>query len=1191
MDAAAAGANKPRQAKTSGRKVKKKEKAEGKERHNRKAFTYSGGKNSVRKKVQQSADQNTRKTHAPKLDKTPDIAPPYVVVVQGPRGSGKTTLIRSLVKHYTKQNISDVVGPVTLVTSKHRRILCMIDASVGFEMETFEWINLLQNHGFPKVMGVLTHLDKFPETKTIRKKKKEFKARFWAEIYDGAKLFYFSGLQYGRYAKTEVTNLARFVAVQKVPLVQWRQGHPYLLALRWEDQTDPAGKKKKDNDDRSATTLTALAAAGKAKALENNGDDQKIEEIDLNTSSADESNYFRRLHLYGYTYGARLRQGQFVHICGVGDFPISSIEQYTDPCPSPLATELAEGKPNAIEFAEKNKIKKKKVNNLRTLQEKHKAIYAPGCDIGNVLMDRDAVYINLPKHQVGFTKREDEDENAELPEAVSLVRELQGKVGALNDVSAAGKLRLTGRSSAVLSGDRRMAPKTTTHSEGNEAGSDEDGECASSDEEGGDLHSGSEEEDETKNATGAGESDDDEEEEDGKAATNNGRGSDDEEDGDSASDEPEDDEQKLAHKRQFFADAKARFAKDVPLEDLIYGNRRASGLLGNNLGKKKSSTGKGQLQVGGSSSSSSIVRTVDFQDGNSDGPKKLQLFGDASDSEGDDGDALLDDEMNTPAEDNRPESWRLRCLPNESRFLWDEEARAELKKTRFVTGDWNASGREGGGDVEDEDGNIMGNDDLDPEQQRLLNTDDAELSPDELREKKALVMEQRTKQEEKDKNQQDDTDEFGRRNVVKKLNVEDMLEHADALPIGAYVRIVIENVPKISVDGLNLARPLVVGGLLPGELKMGVMQLRIKNHRWAPRVLKSNDVLLASIGWRRFQTLPMFSLEDRNEKRMRFLKYTPEHMHCHMTFFGPLVPPKTGAVFVKSLKNVANYRVSATGHVLESNQSFNVVKKLKLTGEPYKIFKHTAFVKGMFNSDLECNKALHAKLQTVSGIRGEIKKAEGTEGHFRATFEDRILMSDLVLLKSWVQVEPKQFYNPMLDISEWRRMKTIGELRFEQSLPAAAPNNAKGALKRAEDSNYGKQLIRERRKFAKLQLPKSVESNLPFKTVPKLEMRTRKKADEWATEESKMINRAVTSLLKTDREHQVDSALQRLQTVKVDKLRKNTERRKAKTLEKVRKEEKIQALRDAHTKENRKAKYVKQGKEEEKKRKKMRLED
>lgn len=38
-------------------------------------------------------------------------------------------------------------------------VLLVIDASIGFEMETFEFLCLLHNHGMPNVMGVLTHLD------------------------------------------------------------------------------------------------------------------------------------------------------------------------------------------------------------------------------------------------------------------------------------------------------------------------------------------------------------------------------------------------------------------------------------------------------------------------------------------------------------------------------------------------------------------------------------------------------------------------------------------------------------------------------------------------------------------------------------------------------------------------------------------------------------------------------------------------------------------------------------------------------------------------------------------------------------------------------------------------------------------------------------------------------------------------
>ena len=42
-------------------------------------------------------------------------------------------------------------------------------------------------HGFPKVMGVLTHLDGFRDTKALKKTKKALKHRFWTEIYQGAR--------------------------------------------------------------------------------------------------------------------------------------------------------------------------------------------------------------------------------------------------------------------------------------------------------------------------------------------------------------------------------------------------------------------------------------------------------------------------------------------------------------------------------------------------------------------------------------------------------------------------------------------------------------------------------------------------------------------------------------------------------------------------------------------------------------------------------------------------------------------------------------------------------------------------------------------------------------------------------------------------------------------------------------------
>ena len=82
-------------------------------------------------------------------------------------------------------------------------------------------------------MGVLTHLDLLKSTKTLRRVKKQLKQRFWTEIYQGAKLFYFSGHSHGMYPKTEVLNLSRFVSVMKFRPLIWRNTHPYVVADRY----------------------------------------------------------------------------------------------------------------------------------------------------------------------------------------------------------------------------------------------------------------------------------------------------------------------------------------------------------------------------------------------------------------------------------------------------------------------------------------------------------------------------------------------------------------------------------------------------------------------------------------------------------------------------------------------------------------------------------------------------------------------------------------------------------------------------------------------------------------------------------------------------------------------------------------------------------------------------------------------
>ncbi|XP_021296525.1 ribosome biogenesis protein BMS1 homolog isoform X2 [Herrania umbratica] len=1134
---------------------------------NPKAFAFRS--NAKAKRLQSRAvEKEQRRLHLPVIDRSYGEPPPFVVVVQGPPQVGKSLVIKSLVKHYTKHNLPEVRGPITIVSGKQRRLqfvecpndvnsmidaakfadlaLLLIDGSYGFEMETFEFLNILQVHGFPKVMGVLTHLDKFKDVKKLKKTKQRLKHRFWTEIYDGAKLFYLSGLIHGKYPKREIHNLARFISVMKFPPLSWRISHPYILVDRFEDVTPPDRVQMNNKCDRNVT-------------------------------------------LYGYLRGCNLKKGSKVHIAGVGDFSLAGVTGLSDPCSLPSAA-------------------KKK-----GLRDKEKLFYAPMSGLGDLLYDKDAVYININDHFVQYSKVDEMGatlrKGKEQDVGEALVKSLQNIKNPIDEKLEKSKISLFSQNPNGLletEGRKKDCDKSPKHIRDIEPlkqyqpGEEDD--AALVDEESADSDlDGSKSSDLDDEGNNFDEENADPSERPGRVMEqvefHNGRkrrkaifgnsidhsslkvvdeeNADDEYDDDDEDEDDGSDEDTQSFLGSEFSDGDN---KDLKSDDGMGNISKWRASLVERAAKKQN-INLMQL-VYGKSASTSNTFINEVQDDSENEESDDEFFKPKGEQKKNLREGLDSDNINT---EDCSKSTNYSVLKN-----WKEEEVYGSVRDRFVTGDWSKAALRNQmseakteaeddvyGDFEDlETGEKCESHQKDDSSNGASqNKDDA--ATEERRLKKLALRAKfdaqydgsESPEEESDaqhgfKFHQSQANDSGYYDKLKEeiehqkqMNIAELndLDEATRLEIegfrtGMYLRLEVHGVPFEMVEYFDPCHPVLVGGIGLGEENVGYMQTRLKRHRWHKKVLKTRDPIIVSIGWRRYQTTPVYAIEDQNG-RHRMLKYTPEHMHCLAMFWGPLAPPKSGLLAVQNLSNhQAAFRIIATAYVLEFNHAAQIVKKIKLVGYPCKIFKKTALIKDMFTSDLEVARFEGAAVRTVSGIRGQVKKAakeeignqpkkkggQPREGIARCTFEDRILMSDIVFLRAWTRVEVPQFYNPLTTSLQprqntWQGMKTVAELRREHNLPI--PVN--------KDSLY-KPIERKPRKFNPLVIPKALQADLPFESKPKnIPHRKRPLLED---------RRAV---VMEPHERKVHALVQHLQLIRNDKMKKRRlkEEQKRKELE------------------------------------------
>ncbi|XP_015927815.2 pre-rRNA-processing protein TSR1 homolog [Parasteatoda tepidariorum] len=224
-----------------------------------------------------------------------------------------------------------------------------------------------------------------------------------------------------------------------------------------------------------------------------------------------------------------------------------------------------------------------------------------------------------------------------------------------------------------------------------------------------------------------------------------------------------------------------------------------------------------------------------------------------------------------------------------------------------------------------------------------------------------------------------------------------------------YATLFIKDVPQSLYEAFEKDHSiLIVYGLLPHEQKMSVINTVIRKHPSCKSSIKSKDELIFHIGFTRFTCKPIFS-EHKTGNKFKYERYLPPEGAVVASFYAPVLFPQASVTVFRQRKD-GSLELVATGNMLNVDPNRIVVKRVVLSGHPFKIFKRSAVVRYMFFNKDDINWFKCVELYTKCGRRGHIRESLGSHGHMKCVFDQQLQSHDVVLMSLYKRVFPKWTY-------------------------------------------------------------------------------------------------------------------------------------------------------------------------------------
>ncbi|CAK1552832.1 unnamed protein product [Leptosia nina] len=244
-----------------------------------------------------------------------------------------------------------------------------------------------------------------------------------------------------------------------------------------------------------------------------------------------------------------------------------------------------------------------------------------------------------------------------------------------------------------------------------------------------------------------------------------------------------------------------------------------------------------------------------------------------------------------------------------------------------------------------------------------------------------------------------------RKRVFKEL--EDSLENMYGFYITIHVKNVRQDLWKV-FHSANPNAPLSVFGLLPHEHKMSLMNVVLRRTGASDEPIKSKERLIFQVGYRRFIVNPIFS-QHTNGSKHKYERFFQPASTCVATFYAPIQFSPSSVLCFKEKRNT-NLQLVASGVLLSCNPDRLIIKRIILSGHPYKVHTKSAVIRFMFFNRDDVVYFKPCKLRTKYGRTGHIKEPLGTHGHMKCVFDGQLKSQDTVLLNLYKRMFPKWNY-------------------------------------------------------------------------------------------------------------------------------------------------------------------------------------